>query len=103
MRWNTPDACNNPDHFGLTLLGDIEWDNYYSFNMTIVLRDSDGKLYWADDSGCSCTSAFEDYTHLDSLTTGTAEELDYHLDVRLADSAGKPSGEVADMKLKIRS
>ena len=112
MSWDAPDVYDNPSHFGLEVLGTIEWDDYdYEFNMTLVAKDADGKLYWGSDSGCSCPSPFEDFCSLADLTTGTAEELDAHLDELLAHRLARidqysdhdPSGDVAELKLKVRS
>lgn len=42
-----------------------EWD--YDWTIGALLRDSEGNLYWAVDSGCSCTS-FGDGIDDDELT-----------------------------------
>ncbi len=40
----------------------------YSFDLLVVWKhEESGKLYWAQDSGCSCPSPFEDYNSLESL------------------------------------
>lgn len=80
MSWNTPDPYYNPEHFGLELVGSIEWvGESYEFNMTAVWKESRGKYYIADDSGCSCPSPFEDYTK--------KEELDGPMNKRSLESA----------------
>lgn len=79
MSWQTS-VYRNPEKFGLTQVGEIEWSiPSYDFDLTVVWRDAQGKLYWADDSGCSCPAPFEDYESVESLTTGTWVELDAHL------------------------
>lgn len=54
----------NPDEFGYELVGTLDDDSLsYEFHMIGVWRRlSDGMLFWAEDSGCSCPSPFEDYT-----------------------------------------
>lgn len=52
----------NPDEYGYTLVGVLdEEDLSYEFNMLCVWMDDSGRLRWAQDSGCSCPSPFEDY------------------------------------------
>jgi len=54
---------------GFTKLDEIEWDNEsYEFNLTgIWVRNSDGTLWTADDSGCSCPTPWENTTRLERL------------------------------------
>lgn len=41
-------------------------DESYQFNLVAVTkRDTDGKLFWSTDSGCSCPSPWEDHTEAD--------------------------------------
>ncbi len=53
---------SDPEKFGLTTIGEIDWsDGCYNFDYTVVWkRESDGKFVYAEDSGCSCPSPFED-------------------------------------------
>ncbi len=53
---------SNPEAFGLTTIGEIDWsDGCYNFDYTVVWqRTFDGKFVYAEDSGCSCPSPFED-------------------------------------------
>lgn len=54
---------------GFTKLDEIEWDNEsYSFNITgIWVKDDDGTVWTADDSGCSCPTPWEDLDTLERL------------------------------------
>lgn len=54
---------------GFTKLDEIEWDSEPDqFNITgIWRRDSDGTIWTADDSGCSCPTPWEDTTTLERL------------------------------------
>jgi hypothetical protein len=69
MGWNEPDLYNQPEKFGMKIIGDIDWDmEAYEFNMTVVLVDpSTGQFYTIDDSGCSCPSPFEKHTSRNDL------------------------------------
>lgn len=64
------DVYHAPSKFGLTLVATIDDDNAnYSFDIIAVWKHTEsGKLYWAQDSGCSCPSPFEDYQSIDKLT-----------------------------------
>lgn len=83
------DPYYQPEAFGLTTVGEVEWSEPdYSFDLTVLWKDAAGTLHWADDSGCSCPSPFEDYTTLESLETGTFHEFASHLNARLAQMRG---------------
>lgn len=57
MSFYAPDLYNQPEHFGLTVVGEAEdADASYSFDIFVVWRDQSGQIYWASDSGCSCPS-----------------------------------------------
>lgn len=72
MGYDNPDVYYNPDKFGLTIIGEVEWSEpCYSFDTTVVWKHEDGTFYWASDSGCSCPTPFEDYTSLEDLSSGT--------------------------------
>lgn len=62
--YNHPEAC------GLELVGEVDDENaYYEFNTLIVVRDvADGRLYAAQDAGCSCPIPFEDVRSLADMT-----------------------------------
>lgn len=67
---------DNPEQFGLTVVGEVhDPDACYSFNDFVAWRHEDGRLFWASDSGCSCPVPFENFGDLESLSTGTADEL----------------------------
>ena len=69
MGYYDPDPFNQPEKFGLTIVHQVDDpDACYSFDMIVLWRhDETGSLYWAQDSGCSCPSPFEDFTSLDAL------------------------------------
>lgn len=83
MGYNSADIYYQPEKFGITPVGEVEWDEEsYSFNITAVWQSKeDPKLfYWAQDSGCSCPSPFESYISLegddyDQVFKGTKHEV----------------------------
>lgn len=79
------DVYYNPYDFGLYPLAELELaEPDYSFDILMVWRHEDGTLYWAQDSGCSCPSPFEDYTSLDKLEQ--LSKYDYPMIERLVKS-----------------
>lgn len=48
------------DKLGLELLT-FEEDLCYEFNILAFFKTPDGRIYTAQDSGCSCPTPFEDY------------------------------------------
>jgi len=78
-----------PEQFGLHIIGEVEnTDEEYTFDYTVLWADSDGKLYWSWDAGCSCPSPFEDQT-LESMTTGSLSEFESFARAKLPDSKDK--------------
>ena len=58
---------SSPEAFGLTLVGEINPDLCYRFDITAVW-EKDGKVYAARSEGCSCLEPFENYTDITHLT-----------------------------------
>lgn len=58
-----------PEDFKLKTVADIDFGESYEFDMIVVWRNLEGpkRLYWAQDSGCSCPTPFEDYHTVESL------------------------------------
>jgi hypothetical protein len=71
----------SPENYGLEIVGEIEWsDASYQFDLTVVWRRKlDGQLFYADDSGCSCPSPFEDFKGVNHLTAASMFEVSGHL------------------------
>ena len=60
---------DKPEEHGLKQIGCLdEADMSYEFNMLCVWQHKDGRIFYEQDSGCSCPSPFEDNTCLESLT-----------------------------------
>lgn len=68
MSYDSPDVYHQPEHFGLTPIDTLDLDNEpYQFHYLCVWKHEDGRVFWAEDSGCSCPSPFENYRSLESL------------------------------------
>jgi hypothetical protein len=95
--WENP--YNEPAKYGLEIVADIEWDDEaYQFNQTVIWKDKSGQLYYADDSGCSCPSPFEDYQDSSNLTKATRDEVIAHLLSKSLDSYSYSYGLSTDQK-----
>lgn len=90
MAWNTPDVYYQPEVFGLTPVGDIEWDNEaWQFHITAVWVDDAGSIFYATDSGCSCPSPFEGFTALEEVEKAdNLQELIDYLNERIPTEDG---------------
>lgn len=84
MGWDD-DVYYHPEKHGLTTVGVLDFSSgSYEFDYTAVWVDEDKNLYWADDSGCSCPSPFENYDGKNDLITGSVPSLARHLRERQA-------------------
>lgn len=55
------DVYCSPQKFGLRQIAEMEWDEpNYSFDMSVIWRDGDGRWLVGSDSGCSCPPPFQD-------------------------------------------
>lgn len=80
----------DPEKSGLETIGEVQWgEPCYSFDLTVVWRRiADGVFLYAEDSGCSCPSPF-DNIGVDDLKPATPlETFKAHLAARAADIAG---------------
>lgn len=74
MGYYDADCYYQPEKFGLKIVGEInDPQASYSFNDLVVWQHEDGRLFYAEDSGCSCPSPFETYNSIDDLTPITNE------------------------------
>lgn len=68
MGYRQSDVYYQPEHFGLQQIAQIDYsDGSYQFDYRVIWRHTDGRMFTARDSGCSCPSPFEDYISLDML------------------------------------
>ena len=61
---------DNPEQLELKVFAEIS--NLaldYEFSMFVVWQDKRGNLFYAEDSGCSCPSPFENITGVEELNT----------------------------------
>lgn len=50
----------------LTYVGGFDWnDEDWQFDLSAVWKETRGRYYVANDSGCSCPSPFEDINYVD--------------------------------------
>ena len=62
------DAYNNPEHFGLVILKEYDVGGSYEFDKFVFWkRLLDGQVFYAEDSGCSCPSPFENLNGFEGL------------------------------------
>jgi hypothetical protein len=77
MSWQN--IYHDPEAFGLEVVGDVDVAGNWEFDMFVVWKDSDGVLYWAEDSGCSCPIPFDDHSR-HTLSSGSVQECHKALD-----------------------
>jgi hypothetical protein len=83
MGWDEPDVYSQPAKFGLVTIGDVNFGSGYDYAYFVVWQEaSTNKLYYGEDSGCSCFSPFEDFNDIADLTEATAIEICEKLDAR---------------------
>ena len=93
MGWNDPDVYSQPEHFGLSLIRMLDEDGLsWEFNMFGVWQDLDGQLYYANDSGCSFPSPFENFNDLTELTPASKAAI-----MDAARYWGATAGQLADL------
>lgn len=102
-----------PEKFGLRTIGEMQWgEACWSFDLTVVWQDTTtGALYFAEDSGCSCPSPFENtgrddltlidrpQTFIDHVNKRVAEMADGYLSESEVEQAKADSGQLV---LKVR-
>jgi hypothetical protein len=95
----------SPEDHGLETIGEAQWgEACYDFDLTVVWRNkATGQLYYADDSGCSCPSPFEDHRVVDDLTAATLAEVLTHLKARAEETYGASLSDAADLIERVAS
>lgn len=74
----------DPQEWGLEVVGELEFsDGCYQFDTLVVWKDKKNrKVYYAEDSGCSCPVPFEECRSVDDLTeisSVTLQEFRSHI------------------------
>lgn len=74
----------DPDKSGLEKVAELDFSSgAWEFDLTVVwTKKGEKKFYWADDSGCSCPSPFENYNEEEQLQSGGFKEIRNHLNSR---------------------
>lgn len=76
------DIYYRPENHNVEIVGEIDYyEEPYEFDLTVVWRrKDDGKLLYADDSGCSCPTPFEDHRFEDGdFTVASAHQISEHI------------------------
>jgi hypothetical protein len=77
----------NPDKFGLSIVGEVEFSSgIYEFDTSVVWCDESGQHYVADDSGCSCPEPFENVDISNLRKIDRLQDLVDYFDQRKAES-----------------
>lgn len=90
----------DPSSIGLTEVAEIDAGDGYDFNKVTLWRDTEGKLWAAADSGCSCPTPYENHKWPTDFT-----EIREERDIRpLIDQMyGCSPGELFDFVAAVRS
>ncbi|MEU3976855.1 DUF7574 domain-containing protein [Streptomyces bacillaris] len=107
----TYEIYSRPESYGLRMIGEVDWsDGCYQFDLTVVWQDTTtGALYYADDSGCSCPSPFEDTDRSNLTLIDRPQVLIDHVNERIAglydfnaSENERAKGEAGQLVLKAR-
>jgi hypothetical protein len=93
---------SSPEKFALTTIGEVDWsDGDYVFDYTVVWqRAFDGRFVYAEDSGCSRPSPFEDIGIEDLVVLrkrGGLDDFKAHCEQRQSAGSYDRSLEVAEL------
>lgn len=69
------DPYNSPEKFNLEIVFVADNGGSYEFDMFVVWKDTNGALYYATDSGCSCPSPFEWLEDLADLSPASKADI----------------------------
>jgi len=68
---------DNPEDFGLEIVKTLDQpDLRYEFNMLVIWKSKEGKLFYAEDSGRSYPSPFDHFNDMEGLTEITKANFD---------------------------
>jgi hypothetical protein len=109
MGWDN-NPYYKPEAFGLTQVFSIDFsDGCYQFDLLVVWKDADGRLYYAEDSGCSCPSPFENDSMATLTRVQSADEIVSRMEYRhsemgdwYASDRERVGYEIADFKAKVK-
>lgn len=76
----------SPEDHGLEVLASLDISEPdYSFDLLVVWKDADSRLYYAEDSGCSCPCPFEDFDRQTITPAQGLDEIISRLEYRIRD------------------
>jgi hypothetical protein len=82
----------SPEKSGFSTFADLDTADSYEFDIFLILkRDSDNRLFYVTDSGCSCPTPFEwvEIKDLNEITPDTLHNfelaLKYHQNISIDD------------------
>lgn len=107
LNWSEKDYYSdnpnyNPESWGLRIIGEIELSELdYSFNTLIIWKRQDGKVFYAQDSGCSCPTPFEDFHSFSQMIEVTKESLNTLRDTLRSSNYAMNHG-AQDLMYKVR-
>lgn len=88
-----------PERHGLTIVDELEFGGPYEFDTRIVFKHTDGRVFYAHDSGCSCPIPFEGVNGLQDMEQITLEGFDSFSDSIL----GLSDGTIGEKKTFLRN
>lgn len=62
-----------PEKHGLTLIADLEFGGSWDFDTHLAFKHESGKVYYVQDSGCSCPTPFDDIAGTEDMELLTFE------------------------------
>lgn len=93
----------SPKNYGLTEIAEFDTADDWEFDMVVVWRDGEGKLWAAHDSGCSCPTPFEDHTFpTDFVEVRALTDLDPLIAEAREHSDHSQPNDLPDFKRKVR-
>lgn len=88
------------EKFGLKELYNIDHADCYEFDTLMIWQHEDGTLYYAQDSGCSCPTPFEEYKDLKDLNVITNDTF-YNFKECLKNHRGVDMAEFLEVSAEI--
>jgi hypothetical protein len=101
MGWDSKDVYYNPEHFGLEIVGTAEYGGGYDYDTFAVFKDAEGKFYYGEDQGCSCSSPFEGMTKADLTVAANRHELLNAIDSHASDGYHRDAKTAIELRSKV--
>jgi len=99
--YGRPNPASEPKSCGLEIIDQLDEDDLsYEYNTIIAWRDTEtGRVYVAQDSGCSCPTPFETFEKLSDLTliAHASDAQDFVRTVNTENYDGSPTFPLRDV------